>query len=119
MCWKQEWAAAFGNCRRAITHIKRAQAKLQERRRRNEKYLKWLDRNKHKSSPKLYAEARRLLVKNSEGMFKCELAIKTLRDIQSELRNMIKTYGISHTSNPARTRELMFGKEKATGKVKE
>lgn len=118
MCWKQEWASAINNINWGIIHVKRAQIKLQKRALRNDKFLRYLSQNKHKSSPKMIAEVQKLLEKNRDGAFKSALAIATLRDIQAELKNMIKTYGISHTSKPARTRELMAGRRKVAGKVK-
>jgi hypothetical protein len=72
MCWIHEWVYAWRNIESAIQHVERAKLKMKFR---SERFPKQRDR---------YLSAYK----------RCEELIKTLREVQLELKYLIFTYGI-------------------------
>jgi hypothetical protein len=83
MCWVHEWAYAWRNIESAVQHIERAKLKMEFR---SKRFPKQRDR---------YLEAYR----------RCEELIRTLREVQWELKDLIWTYGI--VRNPETIKKLL------------
>jgi len=111
MCWKFEWARAVNNLSYAITHVERARRKIHKRLLRNQRTLRVYKNSKKYNYPGCFAPVEALIKKNSEAELKCKLLISEFRDLQKELRRMIKTYGIKMVSKKSRVAErLMRGR---------
>jgi hypothetical protein len=107
MCWKQEWAAAIGNLEHAIVHIERAKVKLERRLARNRVHLELLSRSSKRNYPAMLASVQALIEKNRAGIEECRRVIAELMARQDQLFGMIKVYGINHSENPQRVKQLM------------
>jgi len=107
MCWKHEWAMAINNLEHAKDHVKHALVKLQKRKDRNERHLERLRRSKKHNYPSQLWPVRTLISKNAEGIKECEQILRDLEARQNKLYRMIQTYGIKHSGNPERVRQLM------------
>lgn len=115
MCWKQEWASSINNLQTAITHIERAEKKLEKRELRNKKNLKRLEQNKKYNYPAMLEPVKKMIEKNRNGEESCKDITKLLKETQDRLFLMIKIYGIKQSSKSKRLYRLM-GKYKPKGK---
>lgn len=135
MCWKQEWASAINNLtnakfwiqrenyaaawrslKAAITHVSRAQVKLEKRLARNLVTLQRLSSMKKYNYPRMLAPVQAIISKNQKGILECKTVISVLEGkpsvsevehIQDQLYVMVHTYGIKHAKNPKRIYALM------------
>jgi rubrerythrin len=146
MCWKQEWAAAINNLTNAIncikkgwlldairsldaaiTHIYRAQVKLEKRLQRNITTVQRLSNNPKYNYPRMIEPAQKLITHNTNGVNECKQIITNvelmkrglhqdttlrcfitiLEKTQDQLYRMIHSYGIKHVENPQRVYKLM------------
>ena len=100
MCWKQEWAAAVNNLNWAILHINRAKTKLEKRS---------LNDLKKPLSPADIDAAKK-------GLEKCKEIIASLEASQEELKWLIENVGLWRKDSPKRTKVLMAGRRKTSGR---
>lgn len=112
MCWKYEWAMSVNNLNYAILHIKRAQLKLHKRLLRNKKHLRKLQKSKKYNYPGMFAPVQKLIKKNREGEKQCKEIIIDLRKRQSQLKHLIKNYGIARKSGNKTTERYLKGRRK-------
>jgi len=108
MCWKQEWAHAIHNIALAIIHVRRAEAKLQKRLERSERWLEKWSQNRH-AGPKGIAEIKTVIERNQTALAECREIEANLRQRAKQLMQMIEVYGFKKKEDPNRTRQIMIG----------
>lgn len=112
MCWKNEWAMAINNLNWAVIHVGRALVKLEKRRDRNRRTVAKIN---DRYTVSVVMET---LSKHETAIARCKALAQTLKDSQTELDFLIKTYGISRGNNKysKSTARMAEGKRKRKGK---
>jgi len=88
---------AINNLDKAISHVERAQKKLEGRLARNQKNLTRLKSNKRTNYPKVLAPVENLIKKNTAGIENCKEMVTKFRKAQGLLYCMVHTIGIKRS----------------------